>query len=156
MEWINVKYKKPEILAKGYSEEVLVCRPNKYSGKTDILTALYHQAKPEGQEYGRGNSMGGYQKTYKPYWSVPAILLEDSVTYWMPLPKPPCEGKDSKTRESNCNIPLVVCSALDDETARKMLAHCPYEKSGWCNTELECRFKLKNCDAKGNGCELAL
>ena len=48
-------------------------------------------------------------------------------------------------------IQNVVCSALSDEVAAKMLAHCPYEKSGWCTTELGCRFKLENCDANGHG-----
>jgi len=64
-------------------------------------------------------------------------------------------GANTRT-EPALPIQDVVCSALDDETATKMLAHCPYEKSGWCTTELGCRFKLENCDAKGNGCELAL
>lgn len=60
------------------------------------------------------------------------------------------------TESKALHIDSVVCSALSDEVATKMLVHCPYEKSGWCTTELGCRFKLENCDAKGNGCELAL
>lgn len=60
------------------------------------------------------------------------------------------------TEQKALHIDSVVCSALSDEIATKMLAHCPYEKSGWCKTELGCRFKLEGCDTKGNGCELAL
>lgn len=63
-------------------------------------------------------------------------------------------------REGEKKKPLdtmyVDTSALSDEVVIKILAHCPYEKSGWCTTEIGCRFKLENCDAKGNGCELAL
>ena len=54
------------------------------------------------------------------------------------------------------HIDSVVCSAFSDEIATKMLAHCPYEKSGWCKTEMKCRFKLECGLKKGNGCELAL
>lgn len=90
-QWINTKERLPEIGEKGYSKEVLLCRPNKYSGKVDVLQGYLHKAKTEGQEYGSGNGIGGYPKTYEQYWSVPAIQLLSTVTYWMPKPEPPKE-----------------------------------------------------------------
>ena len=84
--WISVEENRPE-----YGQSVLVCRPNKYSGKTDILIAKYHKAKEEGTEYGSGNGMGGgYCRTFKDYWSLPAIVVLNSITFWMPLPEPKC------------------------------------------------------------------
>ena len=84
-EWISIKDKLPK-----YNANVLVCRPNEYSGNTDILIAKLRKANEMiGTEYGRGDGMGGgYRKTYKDYWSLPAILLLDTITHWMPLPKP--------------------------------------------------------------------
>lgn len=84
--WISVEENRPE-----YGQSVLVCRPNKYSGKTDILIAKYHKAKEEGTEYGSGNGIGGgYCRTFKDYWSLPAIVTLNSITFWMPLPEPKC------------------------------------------------------------------
>lgn len=89
MEWINCNEQKPE-----YEKNVIVCRPNKYSGKNDILIAKLHPASEHGTEYGRGNGMGGgYESTYDDYWSLPAIVLYDTITHWMPLPKDPDKNK---------------------------------------------------------------
>jgi hypothetical protein len=86
--WIPCKERLPELTEKGYSERVLVCRPNRFSGQIDVLIAIFHKAKPEGQEYGMGDGLGNYPKTYNCYWSVPAIQLLKDITYWMPLPYP--------------------------------------------------------------------
>jgi len=84
MEWIDINKQKPD-----YEKDVIVCRPNQYSGKKDILIGRLYPAKQEGTEYGRGNGMGLYQKTYYDYWALPAIVLFDTITHWMPLPKEP-------------------------------------------------------------------
>tara|TARA_R110002124_G_scaffold170153_1_gene337679 strand:- start:71 stop:358 length:288 start_codon:yes stop_codon:yes gene_type:complete len=61
---------------------------------------------------------------------------------------------ENKQKEVNVTLGSVVCSGLSDKVATEMLAHCPYEKKGWCKTNLKCRFKLKG--SNGNGCGLAL
>lgn len=79
--WIPVEEELPE-----YEQSVLVKRPNRYSGKTDILMAILHKAKEEGTEYGGGYGMGCvYQKTFKDYWSLPAIVLLETITHWRPI-----------------------------------------------------------------------
>ena len=75
--WIPVEERLPK-----YGVAVLVKRPNKYSGNVDILLARLHQAKKEGQEYGRGDGMGSYPKTFKDYWSLPSIALLSDITHW--------------------------------------------------------------------------
>jgi len=49
----------------------------------------------------------------------------------------------------------IIPASLSDKEATQLLLNCPFEKSGWCESGYECRFKIK-CDNKGNGCELAL
>jgi len=52
-------------------------------------------------------------------------------------------------------LALETVKSLSDEELTKLLSECPFEESGWCCTELECRFKLVGVD-KDNGCELCL
>lgn len=75
--WIPVEERLPK-----YGVDVLVKRPNKYSGNVDILLSRLHQAKKEGQEYGRGDGIGSYPKTFKDYWSLPSIALLGDITHW--------------------------------------------------------------------------
>ena len=69
-----------------YSKKVIVARPNKYSGKIDILMAYHHKAEADGQTYGR---LGQGGITYKDHWSLPAIVPHEDITHWMPLPEIP-------------------------------------------------------------------
>jgi len=75
--WIPIEEKLPK-----YGVAVLVKRPNKYSGNVDILLSRLHQAEKEGQEYGRGDGIGNYPKTFKDYWSLPSIALLGDITHW--------------------------------------------------------------------------
>lgn len=81
--WVKTSDRLPE-----YNTPVLVCRPNEYTGKIDKLIAILHKAKEGGTEYGNGMG-GGYRRTYSDYWSLPAIVLKDTITHWMPLPDDP-------------------------------------------------------------------
>lgn len=75
--WIPVEERLPK-----YGVDVLVKRPNKYSGNVDILLSRLHKSQKEGREYGRGDGMGNYPKTFKDYWSLPSIALLGDITHW--------------------------------------------------------------------------
>ncbi len=82
-QWISIEERLPD-----FEIDVLVQRPNKYSGKVDILIAYLQEPNPIGQRYGRlGAPDSGI--TFDAYWVLPAISLLKNITHWRPLPKPP-------------------------------------------------------------------
>lgn len=75
--WIDINVEKPP-----YNKQVLVCRPNQYSGRVDVIFAYLHPALPTGRTYGRYE-----QKTFDDFWSFPAVALFTDVTFWKYAPK---------------------------------------------------------------------
>ena len=75
-EWISIHEKLPD----NDMQNVLVCIPHK--DKVNVTTAIFHKAKKEGRRY------GGYKMTFSPYWSLPCIVLLETVTFWASLPEP--------------------------------------------------------------------
>lgn len=80
-EWVSVKDRLPDLETK-----VIVARPNRYSGKTDILMAYLHDSGERGRSCGR---LGEDEWLYGKYWSLPAVVRFETITHWCPLPSPP-------------------------------------------------------------------
>lgn len=66
--------------------QCIVARPNKYSGKVDVLMGYLHDSGEKGRSYGH---MYDSKWLYGYYWSFPAVAPLEAVTHWMPLPEPP-------------------------------------------------------------------
>jgi hypothetical protein len=73
-----------------YGKEVLLIRPNKTTGRNDVIMGRLEQAKPEGVAYGK---MGDEfpRLTYDDYWVCPGrgIYRFDVITFWKEKPIPP-------------------------------------------------------------------
>jgi hypothetical protein len=80
-QWISVEDGLPELETK-----VIVIRPNKYSGKNDVLMAYLHDSGEQGRSCGK---MFEFDWLYGKYWSLPAVVKLNAITHWMPLPKEP-------------------------------------------------------------------
>ena len=76
--WIKTKEQRPEP-----GQEVIVARPNQYSGKTDFLIARFHAKSPGGTTYGKSYAP---KVLFDDYWSLPAIVPLDNCPYWTHVP----------------------------------------------------------------------
>lgn len=79
--WIPCREILPKVEVK-----VIVARPNRYSGKVDVLTAYLLHSGEERVACGRA---GSFQYLTGHYWVLPAIVPFDNITHWMALPPPP-------------------------------------------------------------------
>lgn len=84
MEWINIKDQMPEP-----ESDVLIYQEfSKWDRKGRVIQARVYFT--EGlQGYGGPNSLTGSGLLTGYYFAVPAICNPETVTHWMPLPKPP-------------------------------------------------------------------
>jgi len=83
-EWIAVG---PDTMPP-YGVEVVCARPNKYSGKVDVIHGYLHKAEECGRTYG---SLSDFPRrvTHGDYWSFPAVAPLSAVTHWQHKPSPP-------------------------------------------------------------------